>query len=755
MRMPRVFGSSSFWRWLLALAVSAPLSQACGGDDSSGGAGTAGSAGSVGSAGSAGSAGRASSAGNAGITQAGSSGEAGAGGEGGTSPGATSGEGGEAGQGVITEGAVPTYLKQVAQSSFFVGLDYGSPYDSIVQQPITSLNSAIEPGFKTAPVAGQVTGSTFIQLVETKQDLYSASDVSVSFNVKSGLFGASAKVDYAQSKDLDSSKVYLFVDATAGGLANKISNPTLTKEAQAMSPLDFYQNFGDRYVSEIVTGVELYGTIEIQTTSETDKQSVVASLSASYGPSSVSASYSNTVQSIQSTHSVTADYHTIGFTPAANADLEDPVKFFTTAANFANVIGDAADTNAQSLTLIYASYYGLAGYPGVPAGTADKVAVEASALDDFLLYSALVQHDFKDYFADPAYSSLPFFTGMQKYQADLSTFLLRSFTNSQSVTTAPVIDPAARIEAFTTTTTASSSVNGAPYYKLHTIGNGVVPKRISDYEIPLRYSHNGMLNGVAFAPIDAIPPSTDITQKAPIVYPLYLVDKTITPAPQRRVLAYRWGTGSYFVDKIAGADGLPDAVATTAALNRLTINDATTGTTFTQFLVVNRASGEVLTEHEYANQLTQQPYQAGNAAQLWQFRVGKDGDGCAAHTTYTPGTFVYFESVASGSVTAYGSRWMDIAYGNPAPGTPVNEYNDGSNGCAAGDTFYLYPVSSSASDTQLIGGWGPVSAAYISVDPSSSTAAPGAGAKIIVQAKSGNDNQLWRLIPTELIDTTP
>ncbi len=753
MRTPRFVVSSSFKTLVLAVAtVGAALSQGCGSD--SGGGGSAGSAGNAGNA--SGSAGAAGSASEAGASAAGAS-ETGAGGESGATSGSEAGAGGEGGEGnagSVSPGEAPAYLKQLAQTSFFVGLDFGSPYDSIIQQPITSLNSAIAPGYATAPVAGQVSGSTFIQLVETTQDLYSASEVSASFNVKSGLFGASAKVDYAQSKELTSDKVYLFVDATAGGLATKVVNPALTKAAQGMSQAEFYRNYGDRYVSEIITGVELYGTIEIETTSEQDKESVIASLSVSYGPSSVSASYSTTVQNISKTHTVKADYHTIGYTPASTLDLTDPVNFFSTAANFSSVIGDTANTNAQSLTLVYASYYGLTGYPGVPAGTAANVATEGQALSDYLLYTSLVQNDFKAYYADPAYSALPFFTGMKSYQSELSTFLLSSFNDSQNLPAAPVIDDAARIEKFTTT---SRSVSGPPYFDVHTIGNGVVPKRISDYEIPLHYAHGGVLNGVTFANVASIAPSTDINAKAPTIYPLYLVDKTIAPSPQHRVLSYRWGAGTYLVDGITGADGLSDDTKTTAALNRLVINDdshAALG--FYQFLIVNKASGDVLTDHGYNVQLTQEPYTsvaADQLSQLWQFRFSTDGQGCDALTAYASGAVVYLESAASGSTTSAGNRWMDIANGVTTYGNPVVDYNL-DNACTQNESFYLYPSSGTVSDMQLISGWGPVVSAYISAATTGSTP-PVDGANIIVDAATGKDNELWRFIPVEWIDNAP
>jgi hypothetical protein len=657
----------------------------------------------------------------------------------GASPDAA-GAAGAAGENGGTDTSVkpPPYLMSLAQSSFFVGLDFGSPYDSILGQPITSLKSALQPNFDTAPVAGQLVGNTNIRLIETTEDLYSALNLSASLHVSYGAFGGSAKVDYAKSKHLSSDTIYLFVDATTGGLTNKVVDPALTAAAKKLSPEDFYRSYGDRYVSEIVTGVELFGTIEIQTTSEEDKEALSASLKVSYLASSLSASFSSTFNTTVGSHKVTVQTVPIGFTPAATLDLTDPTKFLSAAANFSSVIGGAANTNAEALTLLYANYYDLPGYPGVPPGTAAKVAKVAGAVSDFTLYDSLVRSDFSAYFADKNYANQPFFSGMLSYRDALSRFLTASFADSQNLPALPTIDDQARIETFATT---SHAIDSGPHFVVNSIANGVVPKRLSDYEIPLHYAHDQMLNGVKFSPLSSIQPSIDVTQKRPLVYPLYLVDKTTPPNAQRRVLSYKWDTGTYFLDNATSA-GVPDDVKIAKQLDSLQVNDlAHPELGFYKFLLVNKASGQVLTgDGVQGDPLFQSHYVAGQANQLWQFRLF----GCSGGTSYTPGIAIYGNSVATPGL------WFDIEGANNKPGTKISlwNYNDA---CSEPETFYIYPGFDS--DVQSIGGYGNALTAFMAV--TANIAAPTSGAKVAVEAKSGNDNQLWRFIPVELIDNDP
>ena len=724
------------------------LSVACGSSDS----GTGGSAGLGGSQATGGSAnggsantngggrngGRSGSAGTGGtgVTEAGAGDEGGASEAGASEAGAAGSNAGSAGSGGTGPGNVPTYLKSPAISSFFLGLNYGSAYDSILAQPIQSLQSAIKPGSTTTPVAGQVVENYFFQQVATTSDLYSALDVSASMSVSAGAFGASAKVDYAKKKQLDSSKIYLFVDATSSGVTQQLVNPELTDSAKAMSPEDFYRNYGDRYVNEIVTGVELYGTIEIQTTSEQDKESLSSSLKVSYGPSSVTVNYASELDTLTQNHTVTVDVHAIGFAPSGITTANEFVNAIT---NFSAAAAGANNPTSQSLYLVYGNYYGLAGYPGVPAGTDAKVAADAQAVSDYLLYNSLVNNDFSAYFADTNYSSLPFLTGMKTYRDALNTFLQTSFSDSQSLPAPPTIAANSKIETYTTT---AKQVTGTPNFVVHTLDNGFVPKRRSDYDIPLRYAHSGSINGVTFSPTVGIATSTDISLKNPVNYQLYLVDKTVAPNPQNRVLSYKWDAGTYFLDQ-ATTGGLPDNTLIPSRLNALTVNDfhhPELG--HYQFVLVNKASGEVLSSDGSSYQLFQAPLGAnnGNYLQTFEFQVA----GCGGGTTYAAGNAIYgYEPVKK--------LWFDIAYGGNADGTAVGTY--GWAGCVDNQTFLLN--AKDGGNMQAIAGYGGDVNVYLAVDPSNSTVAPGPNAKVITEGQSGNDNQLWRFIPAENIDHTP
>ena len=212
-------------------------------------------------------------------------------------------------------GTEPAYLRNDTIAGFAYTADYGSPYDSILGAPLDTTQSAIAPGFMTVPAAGQIVASEKFQLIANSADLYSSLDISASLSVSSGLASVNAKTEFAKSTHIDSTDLWVLVDLSQMGTAQKVVNPTLTAQAAALTPEQFYSLYGDRYAAEIVTGAEMFCTVQIQTYSQEDKTSLTASLGFSYGVSSVSASFSSSVMNATSNRRTNVSCKYLGYSP--------------------------------------------------------------------------------------------------------------------------------------------------------------------------------------------------------------------------------------------------------------------------------------------------------------------------------------------------------------------------------------------------------------------------------------------------------
>lgn len=654
-------------------------------------------------------------------------------------------DGGGAGGG--STALVPGYLKTVATSSLVYTTNFGSPYDSILASPMEVTQSAIAAGFTTAPGVGQV-GSTYtFQEVDTTEDLYSALDVSGSVSVMSGVNSASAKVSFAQSTKIDTSKIYIFVDATAQGLTQQIVSPQLSASAAALSATDFYALYGDRYAAQIVTGAELFATMAIETTSEEDKQTLQASLALTYGPATVSGSTELDLMTKIGTHNVKITASAVGAT-VPTFDPASISSFLDAASSFLKVYATdgGANTSTQALNIVYASYYGLPGYPGVPAGTDTKVAQHAGAVSNYLLYDSLVRNDFAAYYTDTNYNTLPFLTGMKDYRDALGTYLTASLANSQSLPALPTPAATAKIETYTTTSTTyqPNGASGSPQFVVHTIASGFVPKRLSDYQIPfryIRYSGPSTINGTNFPAFVPMQSSNSTTSATPLIYHLYPVNKAASGAAANLVLSYQWDTGNYF---LAGGftNGAPDSTTIASLLegSGFKIYDAGSGLQPSRFILLNKATGLALTDHS-GTIATLEHFDPANVngttpTQAWGF-----GLSCSPGTTSpwaSPGLVEIQSSADQG--------WIDFQGGSANPqGVAMETY---SFTCTDEQRFSL--LTKDSGGTWAIEGYNGYSNLYLEAHTAAATA------QFYAQPLSNAtayDNQLWVMIPAQDVDT--
>jgi hypothetical protein len=177
---------------------------------------------------------------------------------------------------------------------YFYGLDYGVGVDS---PSGTALNVAATGTPSQIPLAGGDTLSYTMNEITSEEDLQTALGLSVEANGGIGLFSGSARMDYAKSCSIHSSSVFLIVRIQVTQAFTMIKQPGIDPAAAALlangNVTRFQEQYGDMFVRGIQTGGQFFGVIQVDTHSESDQESVSASVSAAYGPFGASGSFSD------------------------------------------------------------------------------------------------------------------------------------------------------------------------------------------------------------------------------------------------------------------------------------------------------------------------------------------------------------------------------------------------------------------------------------------------------------------------------
>ena len=126
------------------------------------------------------------------------------------------------------------------------------------------------------------------------------------------MFSGSAKVDFANNSTFHDYSIFLLVQVQVTNSFRRILTPALTPQAQQMITqgnfAQFFNDFGDTFISGMSTGGEYIVVLEVHTYSESDQQNLTAQLNASGGlgafSGSLSAQFSNSINSMGQSHSL-------------------------------------------------------------------------------------------------------------------------------------------------------------------------------------------------------------------------------------------------------------------------------------------------------------------------------------------------------------------------------------------------------------------------------------------------------------------
>jgi hypothetical protein len=695
---------------------------------------------------------------------------------------------------------LPPYLKTLAISAPSTSIQLGMAYDSILGLPTTSGQGSplTQAGCVTFPcgtsTAGQTSSSQTVHLIQSDEDYLTTLQIDASASLSAGPVSASDKFQYYSSHQLNSSYVYLWVDLTNITGTNTIANVSMIPSAQTLDPTSFFVKYGDRYAEYEVTGGEIYGLLEIQTQSTTEKQNVSNTLSVSssgFGThASVNTSVATTLDSTLSNYNVVSYIVANGYNTASITQFQgQPNATNSIAALFSGLQSIVSGPPTTSpLQYLYASYFGISGYPGLPANVPALVAQHQQVETDYLAYAGITTRstDFLPYYGNSYAALYPstsvsgqILGNLKSYTTQLQGWLSAALVNSLTSGPEPTPVPGSAITDFTITSMGSAPSGSAIYYDAYRFANGFVPAHEVDYDIPARYAGpDGTLNGIALTAHSDMATGVAAQYMGDIPWQLYLVDENIggvgVPA-----LAYRWSNqvgefyltaavsnGTTSMNAIGLALGSNTVSGGAPTINRLyyggddsgtNCNGGTCETNNRRFVWVNMGSGQVMTSTpppSTDDDLYQSAF-TNVATQWWDF-VDVVGGNPATWTPFDPVAIV-----ADGSGVSDGGQFMNLSGDSPyLSGNAIIDDHSFSGSAGGNEIFLFYGTANGYYNIYLKGsaltaGGVPenVVGGGLPANPACTSTCFTNPQQMTIVSRLGYANERWHLVPMEHVYT--
>lgn len=164
------------------------------------------------------------------------------------------------------------------------GMTYGRGIDSLTGRNRGMALQAADA--QSVPGAGGQKVRYYLNKTESVRELEKSLGLHAEVNAQFGLFGASAKFDFAESSAFNSYSVFLVARVEVENAFQQIIDPNLdaaaTKLLEQGNVDRFREQFGDAFVAGLKTGGEFCAVLELRTESTTDQRELSAKLSGSY-----------------------------------------------------------------------------------------------------------------------------------------------------------------------------------------------------------------------------------------------------------------------------------------------------------------------------------------------------------------------------------------------------------------------------------------------------------------------------------------
>lgn len=169
---------------------------------------------------------------------------------------------------------------KVFESRFRPGQGLKTGTYEVVQCPIDTSSLHMERAVATEAGLTKVTYT----IAEDYSSLKSQMGLNVSLNAKMGWFSMESSLNKLESSFQNSFSTCLIAKVEVTNETKRIIRPKLFPEAEKLllkDPSKFYTNYGDRFISGIITGGELYIVYEFLATSFEEKKELTAHIKAS------------------------------------------------------------------------------------------------------------------------------------------------------------------------------------------------------------------------------------------------------------------------------------------------------------------------------------------------------------------------------------------------------------------------------------------------------------------------------------------
>lgn len=161
-----------------------------------------------------------------------------------------------------------------------------------------------------------------LAFIESATHLSEFLDIGVEGSYDALMFGGSAKAEFVTQTSIDEYSLLLVVVARCVNGVEIVSQPQPSADALALAAkgdlIGFRRSFGDRYVSALTRGGELYGLIRIQTKNVSEQQSLKAQASAHGFGWSSRVAVEAFLKNVSSQHSITVECKINGLSGYAN-----------------------------------------------------------------------------------------------------------------------------------------------------------------------------------------------------------------------------------------------------------------------------------------------------------------------------------------------------------------------------------------------------------------------------------------------------
>jgi hypothetical protein len=245
---------------------------------------------------------------------------------------------------------------------FGVGVDLatGSPMGKVVNGEITAVDGS----------AGATT-SFEISRIQSTEDLERTLGISVEASGGCGCFSASGRFDFAKRSKIQTSSLFMAINAKVELANRSIDDPTLAPLAAAISSTDaFATRFGNMFVRGIGRGGLFIAVMQINTSNSDESESISAELGGSYGLFSAKAKTKfEDVQKKYHSDIHIAVYHEGGPIDISMDDLTDANQLYVMLQKWLKSFQDDPNANAKPYTVTLAPI-AIANGP-IPANAAD------------------------------------------------------------------------------------------------------------------------------------------------------------------------------------------------------------------------------------------------------------------------------------------------------------------------------------------------------------------------------------------------